>query len=108
MDHHDENDELTGFEHARFSELPRERTPAADLEERVVRALRRDRTLGAPWYRRTVSVPVAAAAGLVLFALGAAVGRGSPAASGPEQRPTPAADARVIEAPAGGRLVMWM
>jgi hypothetical protein len=106
MDLHD--DELTAEERARFSALPRERPPSAYLEERIVQALRRDGVVRAPWYRRTVTVPVAAAAGLLLFALGAAAGNAAPWLSPRAEPAAPPARERVIESPPDGRLVTWM
>lgn len=102
------DDELTGEERDRFAALPRDGAPAAFLEERIVQALRHEGRLRAPWYRKAVPIPIAAAAGFLFFALGAGVGRGvlSPEPRG--ETAAPSAEGRVIESPPDGRLVTWM
>jgi hypothetical protein len=102
------DDELTAEERARFAALPRERAPDAFMEERIVAALRREGALRAPWYRKHVPVPIAAAAGFLLFTLGAAAGRGARSPDGRPEPSEPSADVRVIESPRDGRLVTWM
>jgi hypothetical protein len=74
--HDDETNELTAAERMMLAALPREAPVSDMLEERVVRALRRDGHLGAT-ARRSGSLPVAwkVAAALALFAGGVATGR---------------------------------
>jgi anti-sigma factor RsiW len=103
-----EDDELSAAERERFAALARERAPAAFLEERIVEAIRRDGALRVPWYRRSVPIPIAAAAGFLLFTLGAAAGRGVLSLVRTTERALPAAEARVIESPPAGRLVSWL
>jgi hypothetical protein len=109
MSSHDDL-ELTPAERAKLAELSREKEPAASLEDRVVHAVQRDGFLfRRPWYRRSIPVPLAAAAGFVLFALGAIAGRIGPGPGGEAPREPPGATTmRVREAPPGGRLVTWM
>jgi hypothetical protein len=90
MTDHDTTQELTPEERAAFAALPRERIPAAALEERTVGTLRAEGLLRAPEaatrpaprtaprgvLRRARAWRVAAAAaGVALFATGVAVGQ---------------------------------
>jgi hypothetical protein len=73
------DDELTQQEREALESLPREREPEAALEERVVRALRAQGLLRRPAVLRIAPVPrswiaAAAAASVVLFAGGFALG----------------------------------
>jgi hypothetical protein len=104
-----ESPELRSDELERFASLPREREPERDLEERVVTSLRADGAfVSRPWYRKSVPIPLAAAAGFVLFALGTLAGvRWSGAAAGSVSAPAPA-PVRVMQAPPDGKLVTWM
>ena len=81
MSPHDEMDELTPDERARFAALPREREPGRLLEERTIRALRAQGVLreAAPPARRirfpAAWISGAMAAGIALFLGGLATGQ---------------------------------
>jgi hypothetical protein len=73
----DEDEMLTAEERALLTSLPREMAPSDMLEERVVRALRKDGHLGSaarPRNERLMSV-LRIAAAIALFAGGVAAGR---------------------------------
>jgi hypothetical protein len=78
-------DELTAQEREALANLPRERIPPGDLEDRVVGALRAEELLAAP--RRHTSprsrtwLGAAVAAGIALFASGLATGQWMAAAN---------------------------
>jgi len=78
MHEHNEN-ELAKQERAEFAALSRERDPGRMLEERTVKALRRERLIGRPlrqrWYLRAPLVAAGLAASIALFASGLAVGQ---------------------------------
>ena len=69
--------ELTAEERTMLSALPREIPPSDMLEERVMRALRREGHLGSPQVRRSRSFTtiLKIAAAVALFAGGVATGR---------------------------------
>jgi len=73
----DDQTELTAEERTMLAALSREIRPGDLLEERVVRALRRDGYLGGavPAGRRGLSAALKIAAALALFAGGVATGR---------------------------------
>ncbi len=111
METHDDF-ELTDTERAAFVTLPRALAPDPAVEDRVVRALHVEGAFTRRrWYRRAIPVPLAAAAGFVLFAAGAAAGatliplgpRAESAASAP-----PSTNVRTIAAPDDGKLVGWL
>jgi hypothetical protein len=108
MSDKDRDIELTPEEAEAFRNLPREAYPSELVEERVVRQLRA-RQLLRPRFaplRRTVRWSAAAAAALLLFTAGTAVGRwwtlrssaGTSAASEPETMEAVAVAARVQQA----------
>jgi hypothetical protein len=73
---HDDTNELTAAERMMLAALPREIPPGDMLEERVVRALRRDGRFGtASRGRSWMTVVWRAAAAVALFAGGVATGR---------------------------------
>ena len=78
MPDHDETG-LTERERAEFAALSRERDSGRMLEERTVKALRRERlirhSLRPRWYRRAPLVAASLAASIALFASGLAVGQ---------------------------------
>lgn len=75
--HTDDENELTAEERMLLSALPREIAPGDLLEERVVRALRKEGHLGGIRARgiRGLSVALRIAAALALFAGGVVTGR---------------------------------
>ena len=99
--HDDEMNELTATERMMLAALPREMPVGDMLEERVVRALRREGHLGAPG-RRFNRMPVAwkVAAALALFAGGVATGRYLLDSEAP--RAASAAPATIESGPASG------
>ncbi len=111
MDTHDEF-ELTDSERAAFLALPRALAPDPAVEDRVVHALRVEEAFTRRrWYRRAIPVPLAAAAGFVLFAAGAAAGATLlPLMPHTESSaaPSPSPNVRTIAAPADGKLVGWL
>lgn len=99
--------ELTQRERDRLEGLGRESEPPGQLEDRIVAALQREGILRrTPWHRRAVPLPIAAAAGFILFGAGAFAGRATLTS---EHAATPAsAGAPAREPPPGGVLVVWM
>lgn len=80
------DDELSPEERVALSALPRARVPSAELEERVVRSLRAQGLLASPrgGVRQFGRSAAAAAAGVLLFAGGVALGHTLAARSGAE------------------------
>lgn len=78
MPEHERNG-MNERERVEFAALPRERDPGRLLEERTVKALRRERLIGRPlrqrWYRRAPLVAAGLAASVALFVSGLAVGQ---------------------------------
>jgi hypothetical protein len=92
--------ELTPEELAAFVSLPRDAIPPAALEERTVGALRA-RNLVRPSVRYPLRLALAAAAAVLLFLGGFAVGhRTAGQTAGTSQAPRPATNT-------GQRLVVW-
>lgn len=84
--HSEEEFELTAEERMKLAALPRETAPSDLLEERVVRALRREGHLGMmkPARSRGIGVALRIAAALALFAGGVATGRYLMMSDGPQ------------------------
>jgi hypothetical protein len=106
---HNEDSPLTRSERDRFDALPRTADPDPLLENRVVQALRVEGAFARRrWYRRAIPVPLAAAAGFLLFAVGAVAGARLAPWLADESASAPDQPVRTISAPVEGRLVGWL
>jgi hypothetical protein len=106
MNERNETPDLTPAERAKLARLPREREPDRGLEQRVVDALRQEGLLQTARRPRLISLPLAMAAGILLFVFGWLAGATT---GGREQTPdTRGAETTTTEPASEVRVVFWL